>query len=50
MGVSAECPKCKRLWLQHTSLVYQGRRSRTKSDLSIKMYEEEIQVSPHWFG
>ncbi|KAG7280896.1 hypothetical protein CRUP_009182 [Coryphaenoides rupestris] len=28
----------------HTSLVYQGRRSRTKSDLSIKMYEEEIQV------
>ncbi|KAG7280895.1 hypothetical protein CRUP_009181 [Coryphaenoides rupestris] len=32
----------------HTSLVYQGRRSRTKSDLSIKMYEEEIQVSPDW--
>lgn len=27
----------------HSSLVYQGRRSRTKSDLSMKMYEEEIQ-------
>ncbi|XP_075889293.1 two pore channel protein 1 isoform X1 [Nelusetta ayraudi] len=26
----------------HLSLVYQGRRSRTKSDLSIKMYAEEI--------
>ncbi|CAL8248231.1 unnamed protein product [Merluccius merluccius] len=31
----------------HTSLVYQGRRSRTKSDLSIKMYEEEIQ---EWYA
>uniref|UniRef100_A0A8C5B3V5 Two pore segment channel 1 n=1 Tax=Gadus morhua TaxID=8049 RepID=A0A8C5B3V5_GADMO len=40
------CPDCECLSLQHTSLVYQGRRSRTKSDLSIKMYEEEIQVSP----
>lgn len=30
--------------VQHLSLVYLGRRSRTKSDLSIKMYEEEIQV------
>ncbi len=29
---------------QHSSLVYLGRRSRTKSDLSMKMYEEEIQV------
>ncbi|CAG5922819.1 unnamed protein product [Menidia menidia] len=28
----------------HSSLVYLGRRSRTKSDLSMKMYEEEIQV------
>ncbi|KAI5089637.1 two pore calcium channel protein 1 isoform X1, partial [Silurus meridionalis] len=27
----------------HSSLVFQGRRSRTKSDLSIKMYQEEIQ-------
>ncbi|KAG7490725.1 two pore calcium channel protein 1 isoform X2 [Solea senegalensis] len=27
----------------HSSLVYQGRRSRTKSDLSMKMYEEEMQ-------
>uniref|UniRef100_A0A8D0AQ65 Voltage-dependent calcium channel protein TPC1 n=1 Tax=Sander lucioperca TaxID=283035 RepID=A0A8D0AQ65_SANLU len=27
----------------HSSLVYLGRRSRTKSDLSMKMYEEEIQ-------
>ncbi|KAL7392296.1 hypothetical protein ABVT39_022490 [Epinephelus coioides] len=27
----------------HLSLVYLGRRSRTKSDLSMKMYEEEIQ-------
>uniref|UniRef100_A0A674NW89 Voltage-dependent calcium channel protein TPC1 n=1 Tax=Takifugu rubripes TaxID=31033 RepID=A0A674NW89_TAKRU len=27
----------------HLSLVYQGRRSRTKTDLSMKMYEEEIQ-------
>lgn len=25
-------------------MVYLGRRSRTKSDLSMKMYEEEIQV------
>lgn len=33
------------LWcVQHLSLVYRGRRSRTKSDLSMKMYEEEIQV------
>ncbi|CAL8347939.1 unnamed protein product [Lota lota] len=31
----------------HTSLVYQGRRSRTKSDLSIKMYQEEIQ---EWYA
>uniref|UniRef100_A0A673CU59 Ion transport domain-containing protein n=1 Tax=Sphaeramia orbicularis TaxID=375764 RepID=A0A673CU59_9TELE len=29
----------------HSSLVYLGHRSRTKSDLSMKMYEEEIQVS-----
>uniref|UniRef100_A0A8C2C1L5 Two pore segment channel 1 n=1 Tax=Cyprinus carpio TaxID=7962 RepID=A0A8C2C1L5_CYPCA len=28
----------------HSSLVFLGRRSRTKSDLSMKMYEEEIQV------
>uniref|UniRef100_A0A8C9V599 Voltage-dependent calcium channel protein TPC1 n=1 Tax=Scleropages formosus TaxID=113540 RepID=A0A8C9V599_SCLFO len=28
---------------QHPSLVFLGRRSRTKSDLSMKMYEEEIQ-------
>ncbi|GAA6069852.1 two pore channel protein 1, partial [Tachysurus ichikawai] len=27
----------------HSSLVFQGRRSRTKSDLSMKMYQEEIQ-------
>uniref|UniRef100_A0A8C4HEP5 Ion transport domain-containing protein n=1 Tax=Dicentrarchus labrax TaxID=13489 RepID=A0A8C4HEP5_DICLA len=33
--------------LFHTSLVYLGRRSRTKSDLSIKMYEEEIQ---EWYA
>lgn len=31
----------------HTSLVYIGRRSRTKSDLSMKMYEEEIQ---EWYA
>uniref|UniRef100_A0A671YBJ6 Two pore segment channel 1 n=1 Tax=Sparus aurata TaxID=8175 RepID=A0A671YBJ6_SPAAU len=31
----------------HLSLVYLGRRSRTKSDLSIKMYEEEIQ---EWYA
>ncbi|TKS78783.1 Two pore calcium channel protein 1 [Collichthys lucidus] len=31
----------------HSSLVYQGRRSRTKSDLSMKMYEEEIQ---EWYA
>uniref|UniRef100_A0A3Q3M2L1 Voltage-dependent calcium channel protein TPC1 n=1 Tax=Mastacembelus armatus TaxID=205130 RepID=A0A3Q3M2L1_9TELE len=31
----------------HTSLVYLGRRSRTKSDLSMKMYEEEIQ---EWYA
>lgn len=31
-------------WVQHPSLVYQGRRSRKKTDLSMKMYEEEIQV------
>uniref|UniRef100_A0A8C5DLT3 Ion transport domain-containing protein n=1 Tax=Gouania willdenowi TaxID=441366 RepID=A0A8C5DLT3_GOUWI len=30
--------------VQHLSLVYQGRRSRTKSDLSMKMYEEEMQA------
>uniref|UniRef100_A0A8C5DLS2 Ion transport domain-containing protein n=1 Tax=Gouania willdenowi TaxID=441366 RepID=A0A8C5DLS2_GOUWI len=30
--------------VQHLSLVYQGRRSRTKSDLSMKMYEEEMQL------
>ncbi|KAH0625442.1 hypothetical protein JD844_014959 [Phrynosoma platyrhinos] len=28
---------------QQTSMVFLGRRSRTKSDLSMKMYEEEIQ-------
>ncbi|XP_041079189.1 two pore calcium channel protein 1-like isoform X2 [Polyodon spathula] len=28
---------------RHTSLVFLGRRSRTKSDLSMRMYEEEIQ-------
>uniref|UniRef100_A0A671YBY1 Two pore segment channel 1 n=1 Tax=Sparus aurata TaxID=8175 RepID=A0A671YBY1_SPAAU len=33
--------------MQHLSLVYLGRRSRTKSDLSIKMYEEEIQ---EWYA
>lgn len=27
----------------HSSLVFQGRRSRTKSDLSMKMYQEEIE-------
>ncbi|KAK5932739.1 hypothetical protein CgunFtcFv8_004419 [Champsocephalus gunnari] len=32
----------------HTSLVYLGRRSRTKSDLSMKMYEEEIQQE--WYA
>ncbi|XP_037832333.1 two pore calcium channel protein 1 isoform X1 [Kryptolebias marmoratus] len=31
----------------HTSLMYLGRRSRTKSDLSMKMYEEEIQ---EWYA
>ncbi|XP_047237006.1 two pore channel protein 1 isoform X1 [Girardinichthys multiradiatus] len=31
----------------HTSCVYLGRRSRTKSDLSMKMYEEEIQ---EWYA
>ncbi|XP_069379953.1 two pore channel protein 1 isoform X3 [Paralichthys olivaceus] len=31
----------------HSSLVYRGRRSRTKSDLSMKMYEEEMQ---EWFA
>uniref|UniRef100_A0A8C3T252 Two pore segment channel 1 n=1 Tax=Chelydra serpentina TaxID=8475 RepID=A0A8C3T252_CHESE len=29
---------------QQTSMLFLGRRSRTKSDLSMKMYEEEIQV------
>lgn len=29
---------------QHSPLLYQGRRSRTKCDLSMKMYEEEMQV------
>ncbi|XP_061624134.1 two pore channel protein 1 isoform X2 [Phyllopteryx taeniolatus] len=28
---------------EHSSLLYQGRRSRTKCDLSMKMYEEEMQ-------
>ncbi|XP_035382974.1 two pore calcium channel protein 1 isoform X1 [Electrophorus electricus] len=28
---------------RHSSLVFLGRRSRTKSDLSMKMYQEEIQ-------
>ncbi|XP_037536980.1 two pore calcium channel protein 1 [Nematolebias whitei] len=32
---------------RHTSLMYLGRRSRTKSDLSMKMYEEEIQ---EWYA
>lgn len=32
---------------EYTSLVYHGRRSRTKSDLSMKMYEEEIQ---EWYA
>lgn len=32
---------------EYTSLVYLGRRSRTKSDLSMKMYEEEIQ---EWYA
>lgn len=27
----------------HSSVVFLGRRSRTKSDLSMKMYQEEIQ-------
>ncbi|KAM4576814.1 two pore channel protein 1 isoform 1-T1 [Odontesthes bonariensis] len=31
----------------HSSLVYLGRRSRTKSDLSMKMYEEEMQ---EWYA
>ncbi|XP_067465240.1 two pore channel protein 1 [Thunnus thynnus] len=31
----------------HLSMVYLGRRSRTKSDLSMKMYEEEIQ---EWYA
>uniref|UniRef100_A0A9R1SE21 Two pore segment channel 1 n=2 Tax=Cyprinus carpio TaxID=7962 RepID=A0A9R1SE21_CYPCA len=30
-------------YLHHSSLVFLGRRSRTKCDLSMKMYEEEIQ-------
>uniref|UniRef100_A0A8C3T510 Two pore segment channel 1 n=2 Tax=Chelydra serpentina TaxID=8475 RepID=A0A8C3T510_CHESE len=29
---------------EQTSMLFLGRRSRTKSDLSMKMYEEEIQV------
>ncbi|KAM9823074.1 two pore channel protein 1 [Syngnathus typhle] len=29
---------------QNSPLLYQGRRSRTKGDLSMKMYEEEMQV------
>uniref|UniRef100_A0A3B4WFU8 Two pore segment channel 1 n=1 Tax=Seriola lalandi dorsalis TaxID=1841481 RepID=A0A3B4WFU8_SERLL len=33
--------------IQHSSLVYLGRRSRTKSDLSMKMYEEEMQ---EWYA
>ncbi|KAM9810932.1 LOW QUALITY PROTEIN: two pore channel protein 1 [Neosynchiropus ocellatus] len=32
---------------EHSSLVYQGRRSRTKSDLSMKMYEEEME---EWYA
>lgn len=32
---------------EYTSLVYLGRRSRTKSDLSMKMYEEEMQ---EWYA
>ncbi|XP_056149689.1 two pore channel protein 1 isoform X2 [Lampris incognitus] len=31
----------------HSCLMYLGRRSRTKSDLSMKMYEEEIQ---EWYA
>uniref|UniRef100_A0AAR2JF58 Ion transport domain-containing protein n=1 Tax=Pygocentrus nattereri TaxID=42514 RepID=A0AAR2JF58_PYGNA len=45
-----ECSLCGACWVtllfplsQHSSLVFLGRRSRTKSDLSMKMYEEEIQ-------
>ena len=30
--------------VQQNALVFLGRRSRTKSDLSLKMYQEEIQV------
>lgn len=32
---------------EHLSMVYQGRRSRTKSDLSMKMYEEEME---EWYA
>lgn len=38
------CCCCFLSFPQHLSLVFQGRRSRTKSDLSMKMYQEEIQV------
>uniref|UniRef100_A0A8C7PP95 Voltage-dependent calcium channel protein TPC1 n=1 Tax=Oncorhynchus mykiss TaxID=8022 RepID=A0A8C7PP95_ONCMY len=47
------CPGTHRPTLTNTrtqtpsSLVYLGRRSRTKSDLSMKMYEEEIQ---EWYA
>lgn len=35
---------------QQNSLVFLGRRSRTKSDLSLKMYQEEIQVETDTLG
>lgn len=31
-------------------MVFLGRRSRTKSDLSLKMYQEEIQVRANTLG
>uniref|UniRef100_A0A8C3VE52 Voltage-dependent calcium channel protein TPC1 n=1 Tax=Catharus ustulatus TaxID=91951 RepID=A0A8C3VE52_CATUS len=42
--VTDECLFWCFLQLQQMSTVFLGRRSRTKSDLSMKMYEEEIQV------
>jgi len=47
-SVTDECLSCFFLFLpltpQQMSTLFLGRRSRTKSDLSMKMYEEEIQV------
>ncbi|XP_055963219.1 two pore channel protein 1 [Sorex fumeus] len=47
-GASSDVPRLLRLLAQmerqqQNAMVFLGRRSRTKSDLSLKMYQEEIQ-------